>query len=43
MKRRGYYGSFGGAFIPEILVSTFEELTAAFENRQGGCLILAGI
>ena len=34
MERRGYYGSFGGAFIPEILVSTFEELTEAFENAK---------
>ena len=34
MKKRGYYGSFGGAFIPEILVSTFEELTEAFEKAK---------
>ena len=26
-----YYGEFGGAYIPEILVSTFEQLVAAFE------------
>ncbi|MFO7963198.1 MAG: tryptophan synthase subunit beta [Desulfobacterales bacterium] len=30
MKTRGYYGRFGGAFIPEILTATFEELEAAF-------------
>jgi tryptophan synthase beta chain len=34
MKHRGYYGTFGGAFIPEILVSTFEELIAAFEATK---------
>jgi len=34
MKHRGYYGSFGGAFIPEVLVSTFEELIAAFETAK---------
>lgn len=32
MNNRGYYGNFGGAFIPEILVSTFEELVEAFEK-----------
>ncbi|MBW1740790.1 MAG: tryptophan synthase subunit beta [Deltaproteobacteria bacterium] len=32
MERSGYYGSFGGTFIPEILVATFEQLTAAFEQ-----------
>jgi tryptophan synthase beta chain len=30
MHDRGYYGSFGGAFIPEILVATFDELVAEF-------------
>ena len=34
MKQRGYYGTFGGAFIPEVLVSTFEELIAAFETAK---------
>ncbi|MBW2708968.1 MAG: tryptophan synthase subunit beta [Deltaproteobacteria bacterium] len=34
MDHRGYYGPFGGAFIPEILVSTFEELVAAFETAK---------
>ncbi len=34
MKLRGYYGTFGGAFIPEVLVSTFEELIAAFETAK---------
>jgi tryptophan synthase beta chain len=30
MKSRGYYGNFGGAFLPEILVATFDELEAAY-------------
>lgn len=30
--REGYYGEFGGAFIPEILRNTIEELTAAFRQ-----------
>jgi tryptophan synthase beta chain len=34
MKNRGYYGSFGGAYIPEILVHTFEELSAEFERAK---------
>jgi tryptophan synthase beta chain len=34
MKTRGYYGPFGGAFIPEILVATFDELVEAFEKAQ---------
>ncbi|MBW1896571.1 MAG: tryptophan synthase subunit beta [Deltaproteobacteria bacterium] len=32
MERPGYYGRFGGAFVPEILVATFDELKAAFEE-----------
>jgi len=34
MINRGYYGEFGGAFIPEILTSTFEELVDAFEKAK---------
>ncbi|RJQ67965.1 MAG: tryptophan synthase subunit beta [Desulfobacteraceae bacterium] len=30
MRRRGYYGGFGGAFLPEILTATFEHLEEAF-------------
>jgi tryptophan synthase beta chain len=30
MHDRGYYGSFGGAFIPEILVATFDALVTEF-------------
>jgi tryptophan synthase beta chain len=29
-----YYGAFGGAYIPEILVSTFEQLVKAFEDAK---------
>jgi tryptophan synthase beta chain len=32
MKNRGYYGDFGGAFLPEILVATFDELEKEFEK-----------
>jgi len=31
---RRYYGQFGGAFLPEILVSTFDELVSAFEEAK---------
>ncbi len=31
MERPGYFGRFGGMFIPEILVATLQELQAAFE------------
>ncbi|HJO25505.1 MAG: tryptophan synthase subunit beta [Myxococcota bacterium] len=34
MHERGYYGDFGGAYIPEILVATFDELTQAFEAAR---------
>jgi len=30
MRNTGYYSQFGGAFIPEILVSTFDELETAY-------------
>src|SRR4030095_10274259 len=32
--REGYYGPFGGAFIPEILHETIDELQAAFAAAQ---------
>jgi len=35
MNRRGYYGEFGGAFIPEILTATFDALEDAFEKARG--------
>jgi len=34
MSNRGYYGKFGGAFIPEILVATFEELEREFGKAK---------
>ena len=30
-----YYGRFGGAYIPEILVATFKQLVKAFQDAQG--------
>jgi len=30
----GYFGEFGGAYLPEILVATFRELEAAFAKAQ---------
>ncbi|MBU2643457.1 tryptophan synthase subunit beta [bacterium] len=35
MTKKGYYGPYGGAYLPEILVSTFEALTTAFEQAKG--------
>jgi len=34
MSKKGYFADFGGAFLPEILVATFDELTAAFEQAR---------
>jgi tryptophan synthase beta chain len=34
MKNRGYYGQFGGAFVPEILMATFDELETAFDAAR---------
>jgi len=34
MTEKGYYGEFGGAFIPEILVSTFQQLVTAFNEAK---------
>ena len=34
MIERCYYGEFGGAYIPEILVSTFEQLVRAFQEAK---------
>ena len=31
---RGYYGEFGGAYLPEILVATFRELETAFAAAE---------
>jgi tryptophan synthase beta chain len=29
--KKGYFGQWGGAFIPEVLYQTFAELNAAYE------------
>lgn len=34
MRNRGYYGPFGGAFIPEILTATFDQLVEVFEQAK---------
>ncbi|TPV93751.1 MAG: tryptophan synthase subunit beta [Myxococcales bacterium FL481] len=34
MDNRGYYGRFGGAYIPEILVATFDELSEALARAK---------
>ena len=31
---RQYYGQFGGAYIPEILVATFGQLVKAFQEAK---------
>ena len=33
-EREGYYGDYGGAFIPEILRTTLDELKAAFDQAR---------
>ncbi len=34
MLKRGYFGKFGGAFLPEILTPTFDALEAAYESAR---------
>jgi tryptophan synthase beta chain len=34
MRKRGYYADFGGAFLPEILTATFDELEQVFEDAK---------
>jgi tryptophan synthase beta chain len=34
MNERGYYSDFGGAFIPEVLTRTFDELIECFERAK---------
>jgi tryptophan synthase beta chain len=34
MINRGYHGKFGGAYLPEILVATFDELEAKFREAK---------
>ncbi|MEE3328588.1 MAG: tryptophan synthase subunit beta [Myxococcota bacterium] len=40
MSKRGYFGEFGGSFIPEILVATFEELVSAYEESRADAYFL---
>ena len=35
MDDRGYYGDFGGAYIPEVLTATFDELIDEFQKIKG--------
>ncbi len=34
MRNRGYYSQFGGAYIPEILVATFDELVEYYDAAK---------
>ncbi len=34
MERRGYFGKFGGMYVPEIIMPALEELEKAFEESQ---------
>ena len=34
MKHRGYYGQFGGCYVPEVLMGTIEQLIEAFETAR---------
>ncbi len=34
MKHRGYYGQFGGCYVPEVLVATIEQLVEAYETAR---------
>ena len=34
MIKRGYFGNFGGAFLPEILVATFDELEGVYNEAR---------
>lgn len=34
MIKRGYFGDFGGAFLPEILVATFDELEGVYNDAR---------
>ena len=38
---RGYFGAYGGRFVPETLVGPLEELTAAFEAVRGDAAFAA--
>lgn len=34
MQERGYFGQFGGAFLPEVLVATFDEIESVFNHAR---------
>jgi len=34
MKKKGYYGNWGGMFIPEVLYKTFQELEKAYQEAR---------
>jgi tryptophan synthase beta chain len=34
MNKKGYYGEFGGAFMPEILIGTINDVAAVFEEAK---------
>ncbi|NNK93396.1 MAG: pyridoxal-phosphate dependent enzyme, partial [Desulfobacterales bacterium] len=34
MKKKGYYGNWGGMFIPEVLYETFQELEKAYQEAR---------
>ena len=40
-KREGYFGEFGGQFVPETLMTALRELTEAFETAMGDEAFLA--
>jgi len=35
MQRRGYFGQFGGMYVPEIIIPALDELEAAYEDAKG--------
>lgn len=34
MQERGYFGQYGGAFLPEVLVATFDEIESVFNQAR---------
>ena len=41
--REGYYGEYGGVFLPEILHATIEELLECFRECKADPKVLAGL
>ena len=33
--QEGYYGPYGGCFVPEVLIPALQEMAAAFEDIKG--------